>query len=246
MVTNHWLLFSSQILLAMNFFNPDIPVISKKKSALEIAPAPGLLRIHWQIGEFTIHSSFYTKHDQACLLWSLLSGSIFVIAQFLPVSWITQAIFASGVTLVGIAGMIYLTWYLTAERRLAIVLFAWAGLMLLGAIVTDLSILLSWLPVLTHICAFWLSLSTIGYLITAIGMRSRAFFLAALLHLVAIGILPYVASWQPLTTGIVIGCSVYLIAELQWDSNGVCGHQVRQGEREEWVGEWMGNGEMVG
>lgn len=224
----------------MNFFNPDIPVISKKKSALEILPAPGVLRVHWQIGKFILHSSFYTKHDQACLLWSVLSGSIFVIAQFLPVSWITQAIFASAVTLMGIAGMVYLTWYLTAERRLAIVLFAWAGLMLVGAIVTDLSIFLSWLPVLTNICAFWLSLSAIGYVITAIGMRSRAFFLAASLHLMAIVILPYVAPWQPLITGIVIGCSVYMIAELQWDSNGVCGHQVQQPERVDgWMREWV-------
>lgn len=211
----------------MNFFNSDIPVISKKKSAFAIGPAPGLLRIHWQIGRFTIHSSFYTKHDQACLLWSVISGSIFAIAQFLPMSWITQAIFASIVTLAGVAGMIYLTWYLTAERRLAIVLFAWVGLMLIGAIVTDLSLLLSWVPVLINICALWLGLSGIGYLITAIGMRSRAFLLAALLHLGAIVLLPQVAPWQPLTTGIVIGFSVYLIAELQWDSNGVCGHQVQ-------------------
>jgi hypothetical protein len=224
----------------MNFFNPDIPVISKKKSAFEMT-APGLLRVHWQVGEFTIHSSFYTKHDQACLLWSALSGSLFVIAQFLPVSWVTQAIVASVVTLIGVAGMIYLTWYLTtAERRLAIVLFSWVGLMLTGAIVTDLSIFLSWLPVLMNICTFWLSLSAIGYLITAIGMRSRAFFLAAMLHLLAIGILPHVGQWQPLTTGIVIALSVYLIAELQWDSNGVCGHQGQQTQQERaWVEEWV-------
>ncbi|WP_088891643.1 hypothetical protein [Leptolyngbya ohadii] len=227
----------------MSFFNLDTPVISKKKSALEIPPAPGLLKIHWQVGRFTIHSSFYTKHDQACLLWSILSGSIFVMAQFLPVSWITQAIFASAITLTGIAGMVYLTWYLRAERRLAIVLYAWIGLMLTGAIVTDLSIIFSWLPVLMNICALWLSLSAIGYLITAVGMRSRAFFLAAMLHLLAIQILPYVAPWQSLITGIVIGFSVYLIAELQWDSNGVCGYQVELGSggaEEEWMGGWVG------
>ncbi|HEY9698396.1 MAG TPA: hypothetical protein V6D10_14115 [Trichocoleus sp.] len=212
----------------MSFFNPEIPVISRKKPALEAPAAPGVWLIHFQLGSSTLFASFYTKHDQACLLWGIISGGIFVVAQFFPISWITQAIFASALTLIGVLGMVYLTWHLTVVDRLTWILFSWVFLMLIGAIVTDLSIFFSWSNVLMRICPLWLGLSAIGYLITGVGMRSRAFFLLGLLHLLAIGMLPYVGIWQQLVTGLIIGGSVFLVAELQWDSNGVCNYQAQQ------------------
>jgi hypothetical protein len=48
-------------------------------------------------------------------------------------------------------------------------------------------------------------------------MRSRAFILAGLLHLLGITILPYVGSLQFLATGIVMAVSLLLFAEVQWD-----------------------------
>lgn len=209
----------------MNFFNPDIPLISRKKSAFAIQNMPGLLRVHWQIRQFVILSTFYTRHDQACLLWGGVSSGIFITAQFLPVSWLVQAIIASTLTLLSVIGTVALTWNFTAVERLTWVLYSWISLMVLGALITDLSILLHWGTVLLHICSLWLGLSAVGYLITGWGMRSRTLLFIGLLHLFTISLLPYFMGWQPLITGIVISGSAFLIAELQWDSYGVCGYQ---------------------
>jgi hypothetical protein len=48
-------------------------------------------------------------------------------------------------------------------------------------------------------------------------MRSRAFLLASLIHLVGIAILPYVGSWQFLATGTVMGVSLLAFSGVQWD-----------------------------
>jgi hypothetical protein len=48
-------------------------------------------------------------------------------------------------------------------------------------------------------------------------MRSRAFTLASLVHLLGIAVLPYLGSWQFLSTGIVIAASLLVFAGVQWD-----------------------------
>jgi hypothetical protein len=209
----------------MSFFNPEIPIFSRKQSADAIPDMPGVWRIHWCIGERTLWSSFYTRHDQACMLWSFLTAGIFAIAQFLPLSWTVQAIFSSVLTLFGVAGMVGLTWYFAQVERLNWVLYSWIALMLVGIFVTDLALFQHWGGVLLNVCPLWLGLSGIGYCITGIGMRSRMFILLGLLHGLAIWLLPLVAPWQQLTTGLVISLSVLSMAELQWDANGVCGYQ---------------------
>ncbi|HEY9750532.1 MAG TPA: hypothetical protein V6C63_17755, partial [Allocoleopsis sp.] len=87
-----------------NFFNFDIPLLRLKESAFAIEDLPGLWRIHWQVGEQTIVSTFYTRIDQACILWGVISIAIFVTAHFLPISWSLQAIFWSVLTVVGTVG----------------------------------------------------------------------------------------------------------------------------------------------
>lgn len=208
----------------MSFFNPDIPVISKKQSAFAVDDLPGLWRFHWQVNHRVVLSTFYTRHDQACLLWAIVSAAIFVAAQFLPVGWYTQAVVASGLTLLSVVGMIMLTWFFTTVEGLTWLLYGWSLLMAIGMLITDLSLLLQWGQVLGQICPLWLILSGIGYLITGVGMRSRAFLLIGVVHFLAIGILPAVGMWQPLITGIVISGSTLLVAEVQWDSHGVCGN----------------------
>jgi hypothetical protein len=64
-----------------------------------------------------------------------------------------------------------------------------------------------------------LGLSGIGYLVTAWGLRSRAFLASGLLHLGAIALLPYLLAWQFLFVGIVTAGSLFLMAEVQWDMN---------------------------
>ncbi|HAJ63680.1 MAG TPA: hypothetical protein DCP31_34320, partial [Cyanobacteria bacterium UBA8543] len=86
-----------------------------------------------------------------------------------------------------------------------------------GVVLTDLSIFLSWGQVLVNLCPMWLGLSAFGYFCTGIGMRSRAFILAGLIHLLGIVLLPCVCSWQFLGTGLVMAVSLLMFAGVQWD-----------------------------
>lgn len=210
----------------MSFFNFDVPIVAKKRSAFSICDLPGLWRVHWQIDQRVILSTFYTRHDQACLLWAAVSALIFLVAQFVGLNWFAQAAIASGLTVFCVVAMIALTFQFSVEERLTWVLYGWSLLMLVGTSITDLSLFLGWGTVLGHLCSLWLGISGMGYLLTGWGMRSRAFMLIAVIHFLTIQILPAVGVWQPLTTGAVISVCALLIAEIQWDANGVCGHSV--------------------
>jgi len=201
----------------MTFVNWAEPLLRSKQEALDFQDLQGLLHINWKIRGKTLFSGFYTRIDQVFLLWGLITATIFMTAQFLPFSWSMQAIFWSALTLVGTVGMVALTHFWVRVERLVWVVYQWVILMVGGAILTDLSIFLGWGEVLIHLCPLWLGLSALGYLVTGVGMRSRTFILTGLVHLLAIGILPYVGSWQFLTTGVVMGCSLLLLAEMQWD-----------------------------
>ncbi|HEY9622322.1 MAG TPA: hypothetical protein V6C78_18335 [Crinalium sp.] len=210
-----------------NFFNDELPIIHRKPSAFAIHELPGLWRIHLQLGSVTLYSSFYTQHDQACLAWGIISAGIFTAAQFLPVDWLTQAVFASVLTVLGIVLMVYLTHHFAAIEHVRWILYQWAGLMLVGILLTNLGLLLSWGNVLARICPIWLGIIGVAYFLTGLGMRSRAMFLVSAIHILAIGVLPHVGIWQPITTGAVISLSALMLAELQWDSNEVCGYQAQ-------------------
>ncbi|HBB35261.1 MAG TPA: hypothetical protein DDZ80_01540 [Cyanobacteria bacterium UBA8803] len=201
----------------MSFFNPTTPILRCKQEALDFQDRQGLLRLHWQIGRNTIVSGFYTRIDQVFILWGLICATIFITAQFLPINWAIQATLWSGLTLIGTVGMIVLTHFWVKVERLIWVLYCWVILMLAGVVVTDLSIFLGWGEVLISLCPLWLGLSAIGYACTGVGMRSRAFILASLVHLLGIAILPYVAGWQFLATGLIMAASLLVFAELQWD-----------------------------
>lgn len=211
----------------MSFFNLETPIFASKKSAFEVPEMPGLWRFHWQINNKVLFSSFYTRHDQACLLWGIISAIIFTIAQFFALDWTIQALMASTLTTIGIAGTILLTWQFALLERLSWVLASWATLMLFGVIVTYQGMFGGWSWALIHICPLWLGLSGIGYLITSLGMRSRLFLLLSLMHVGMIVLLPSFPSWKPLLTGLMISGSTFLIAEFQWDANGVCGYQLQ-------------------
>lgn len=204
------------------FFNPDLPLLRRKESAFAIADLPGLWRIHWQFGSTIVLSTFYTRIDQACCLWGIISAVIFITAQFTPLDWQTQALLWSGLTLVGTGAMIKLAQYCATVEPINQVIFAWVVLMGAGLVITDLGVFLGWGTVLTSLCPLWLGISAVGYGITGLKMRSRAFFLISLVHLLGIAVLPSVATWQFLVTGMVLGLSGVVLGELQWDSSGVC------------------------
>jgi len=209
----------------MAFFNHDVPLISRKPPLASAARSSGVWRVHYSLGQAVLWSSFYTRHDQACLNWGILVAYIFAIAQFLPISWATQALMASLLTVVGSVVMTWLMWRYTYMEQLAWILYSWLGLMLLGTIITDLSVWNAWGAVLIRLCPLWLALCGVGYFITALGMRSRLILLCSALHFGTIGLLPFWMTHQLLLTGAVISGSVMLLAQLQWDSNGVCDYQ---------------------
>lgn len=201
----------------MTFFNATEPILRSKQSALDIQDLEGLWRIHFKIGYFTILSAHYTRIDQVFVVWGLITGAIFVTAQFLPISWSTQAILWSALTIMGTCCTIALTWFWAKVERLCWVVYCWVILMLAGLAITDCSIFFGWGQVLIRLCPLWLGLSAVGYFLTGMGMRSRTFLLKAVFHLLAIAALPYFSPWQFLATGIVMGGSLLLLAEIQWD-----------------------------
>lgn len=201
----------------MTFFNPTEPILRNKQESLDYQDRQGLLRIHIGIGEKTLISAFYTRIDQVFILWGLISGVIFITAQFLPLSWMIQAVIWTVLTLIGTSVMVFLTHFWVKVERLQWVLYCWVSLMLGGLVATDLSIFLGWGEVLMRLCPLWLGLSAVGYFCTGVGMRSRAFILAGLVHLGGIAALPYTGSLQFLSTGLIMAVSLLMFAEVQWD-----------------------------
>lgn len=207
----------------ISFFNPDVPMLCRKQGVFEIPDLPGLWRCHWQVGNFVVLSTFYTRLDQACIIWGAISLVIFGTAQFFPISWLTQAVWWSVLSLIGTFGMSILTPPWLKNEGLGWILESWIMLMILGLVITDLSIFLSWGSVLIYLCHLWLGLVGLGYVLTGLGMRSRTLMLIGVIHLLGIVLLPYVAAWQFLVTGMIMGSSVFILAEFQWDSFGTCG-----------------------
>lgn len=213
-----------KLLLESGWFDLSIPLLRRKRSAFEIEDLPGLWRVHWQLGEKTILSTFYTRIDQACLLWGIISTLIFVTAQFLAIDWQTQAILWSVLSLFGTIAMTKLSQCWRSIKPLRDVISAWVILMMAGVTITDLGVFLGWGEILIRLCPLWLGINAIGYIYTGMRMRSRAFAFIGLLNFAAIALLPYVITWQFLTTGLVTGISALMVAELQWDSGEVCAH----------------------
>ena len=60
-------------------------------------------------------------------------------------------------------------------------------------------------------------MSAVGYLVTGLGLRSRALLIAATIHLLALVALPYFIGWQFLLTGLVMTTNLLFLAQVQWD-----------------------------
>ncbi|MEG5159598.1 hypothetical protein QUB37_03995 [Microcoleus sp. AT3-A2] len=201
----------------MTFFNYSVPPLRRKQLNIEVQDLEGLWQVQFPLGKDRFYSQFYTCLDRTCLLWSLLLIPIFGTAQFFSVSWMLQAGLWSALSLVGTAAMVSMTYSWVKIERLIWVLYGWVILMLLGLLLTDLAIFLSWEKVLANLCALWLGMSGIGYLGTGLAVRSRALLAASLFHLLGILILPYTGGWSFLFTGTIMVFSLVVLAELQWD-----------------------------
>lgn len=201
----------------MTFTPLTQPFLREKQQDLDFQDLQGLLRINAKIGKISIFSGFYTRIDQVFIVWGLICGVMFVCAQFLAVSWQIQAIIWSTLSAVGTLGMILLTWFWVRVESLRWLVYSWVLLMLSGVVLTDLGIFWGWAQILINLCPMWLSLCTLGYIITALAVRSRAFLIMAIVHLLGIAILPLFPGWQFLSTGLVMSVSLLLLAEMQWD-----------------------------
>lgn len=201
----------------MTFFNSTEPIIRRKQTALDLQDLCGLLKINIEIGNNQLFSRFYTRVDQALLLWGIIALTIFTTAQFLPLSWITQAYVWSALTLVATVWMISLTNFWTKVEQLSWVMYLWGGLMLFTLTLTNLGIFGGWGIILMNLCPLWLGSCALGYFLTGLGLKSRVFMLMGLIHLFGIAFLPLITGWQFLATGLIIAGSLVLLSELQWD-----------------------------
>ena len=201
----------------MTFSNPAKPIFRIKQQHLDVQDLEGLLKIHWKIGDITLFSGFYTRIDQVCLLWGLITLIIFAVAQFVPISWLTQAYWWSILSVVGTLAMVLLTRYWVWIEGITWLLGWWAFLMLAGIGLTNLGIFWGWTWVLPNLCPLWLVLCLLGYIGTGLGLRSRALLLAGIIHLAAIPLCVSVLQWQFLITGMIMAGTLVLLAEVQWD-----------------------------
>jgi len=201
----------------MPLFNSTEPIICRKQPSLDFPDRQGILKLKLKINNKTLFYNIYTIIDQVFVIWGLITAIIFFTAQFTPIDWIAQAIFWSILTVIGTVTMTALTHFWVKVEGLRWLLYSWVVLMLGGMTITDLAIYYGSPTVLMHLCELWLGLSAVGYFCTGIGLRSRAFIIAGLFHLVGIGILPLFIGWQFLVTGLVMTANLLMFAETQWD-----------------------------
>ncbi len=201
----------------MTYFNLTEPIFRPKQKELDYQDRQGLLELSVKVQRNTLLSGFYTRIDQVFVLWGLIAAVIFFTAQFTTMDWLTQAIFWSIMTLIGTVIMGFLTYFWVQVERLQWVLYTWALLMLGGVIVTDCAILYGWGQVLMNLCPMWLALSAVGYICTGVGLRSRAFIVSGIFHILGIAVLPYFLGWQFLATGLIMTLNLLVFAETQWD-----------------------------
>ncbi|NJS16078.1 MAG: hypothetical protein HC787_01915 [Nostocaceae cyanobacterium CSU_2_110] len=204
-----------------------------KQKNLDIQDRQGVWNIHLKIGTKTLIERVYTRIDQVFIIWGLICTGIFTTAQFLPVSWATQAILWTTLTVIGSAMMIAFTWFWVSVERLRWLIYAWIILILSGVVLTDAGIFLGWGEVLMRLCPLWLGLSAVGYMITAWAVKSRTFVITAAIHLFGILLLPYCGGKQFLATGLVMGMSLLLLAELQWEMRPPINYDVLTPEQKE-------------
>ena len=167
----------------------------------------------------------FTRIDQAFLLWGVLTLVIFSLGQFSLLSWSLQAVIDAALTGVGIALTSRLTWAIACQAKLRWVVLLWAVLMSVGTIATTYGIFYSSGLILSHLCVLWLALCVAGYGAMAIGMRSRCFTAACLVHLGALATpfyesitgLSHTSGWQFFYSGLVIASTLFFFSFVPWD-----------------------------
>ncbi|MEO1187266.1 MAG: hypothetical protein AAFX46_22525, partial [Cyanobacteria bacterium J06636_27] len=102
----------------MTFLTLSQPFLRDKQKDLDYQDLQGIWRISGKIGNIRVISGFYTRIDQVFIVWGLICAGIFITAQFLPISWTTQAVLWTTLTVSGSAIMIAFTWFWVSVERL--------------------------------------------------------------------------------------------------------------------------------
>ncbi len=182
-----------------------------------------VLRVYLQQRINQLLDICFTEIDQAFLIWGVATLVIFSLAQFSTVGWTTQAVLDAALTGAAIATTSGLTWKLAVAEKLGWVIFLWAGLMSAGVVATAYGIFCGSSLILSNLCVLWLGLCTAGYSAMAIGMRSRCFTAASLVHALAVAGISYqygghfLQGWQFLGSGLVMASTLFFFSVVPWD-----------------------------
>jgi hypothetical protein len=97
-------------------------------------PAPderqGLITINWPLFDGQCLQTYFTRLDQALMLWGGVTAFIFGTVQFSLLSWFTQAAIASVLTLGATLATVGLAWDWATVKQARWVIGLWSLLMM--------------------------------------------------------------------------------------------------------------------
>ncbi|MEM7796603.1 MAG: hypothetical protein AAF579_19380 [Cyanobacteria bacterium P01_C01_bin.118] len=192
-------------------------IFQLKQSLIDPVDLHGVIKIQLGPQDNAWITTYLTRLDQALMAWGVITAIIFVIAQSYLIDWPTQAILWSVLSCAAIVISGQLTWFWVTTRHQRWIFYSWSVLVLVGLGITDYGIFTGVGVILRYLCPLWLSLSTLGYIITGIGIQAQALMLIGLIHGFAIPTLMLVPYSQFLLTGGVMSVSLFLLAIFHWD-----------------------------
>ena len=193
------------------------PIFCWKRVLPDPEERPGLIALSCRLPGGRVLETYFTRLDQALLLWGGVTAIIFLTAQFSYLDWLTQAFYDSILTISATAITVCMTWQWATVKQVRWILGIWSIVMVFAIGLSDYSIVAGNGLILQHLCTAWLSACAIGYFITAIGLSSRAMMLVGCMHLVTVAACWSFLPWQFLIAGSVLTCSLWMLGLLQWD-----------------------------
>ncbi|MEM9976015.1 MAG: hypothetical protein AAF808_00140 [Cyanobacteria bacterium P01_D01_bin.2] len=192
-------------------------IFQLKQSLADPVDLHGVIKIQLGQPKHVLISTYLTRLDQALTAWGLVTAIIFLIAQSYLLDWPTQAVVWSVLSCVAIAVSGKLTWFWVTARNQRWIFYGWSMLVIVGLGLTNGGIFSGWGFILRHLCALWLGISALGYMITGIGIKAPALIAIGLVHACTIPGLTLLPRHQFLLTGAVMSVSLWLLAAFHWD-----------------------------
>jgi len=198
-------------------FDRAVPALRVKRDYLDLSEQDGVFYLGKPRAGSLRSSLYYTRLDQALMLWAIATAIIFFMAQFHAFDWHHQARAWSALSLAVLTATGIRAWPWAVALKLRWVVYLWTVITLLGLGLTDYGVYRSVGPILLNLCPMWLGLCAMGYGITAIGMGSRALLGAVAIHGLAVGLIRVWPGWLFGITGAAIAGCLFILAQLEWD-----------------------------